>query len=243
MSSKESCVVKTNQPFNALFVSGFIVNMIFSLYCILGHWPLQKSWLKILLITGYLSLSKLTSIIWNTSILWLCSQFKRTNLETSLGICFQLIRFCSYIKVVAFLNPRWYQDQSWDLFGLSTSLTCSSSSSTNRPPSSQGENFLFFLTTLIETFPYNAHLPWIKGFLVHLKIHFNTKMIRCDTHDKLEMLWIESQHENNLIRTLINRLLVMVMRVMSFALKARVLQKLMHDGVDGGDGDSYELHS
>ena len=68
-------------------------------------------------------------------------------------------------------------------------------------------------------------------------------MIRCDTHDELEMLWIESQHENNLIRTLINRLLVMVMRVMSFALTARVLQKLMHDGVDGGDGDSYELHS
>ena len=61
-------------------------------------------------------------------------------------------------------------------------------------------------------------------------------MIGCDTHDKLEMLWIESQHENNLIRTLINRLLVMVMRVMSFALTARVLQKLMHDGVDGGDG-------
>ena len=78
---------------------------------------------------------------------------------------------------------------------------------------------------------------------MHLKIHFNTKMIGCDTHDKLEMLWIESQHENNLIRTLINRLLVMVMRVMSFALTARVLQKLMHDDVDGGDGDSYELHS
>ena len=33
----------------------------------------------------------------------------------------------------------------------------------------------------------------------------------------------------------------MVMRVMSFALLARVLHKLMHDDVDGCDGDSYEL--
>ena len=36
-------------------------------------------------------------------------------------------------------------------------------------------------------------------------------------------------------------MLVMVMRVMSFALLARVLHELMHDDVDGGDGDSYEL--
>ena len=36
-------------------------------------------------------------------------------------------------------------------------------------------------------------------------------------------------------------MLVMVMRVMSSALLARVLHKLMHDDVDAGDGDSYEL--
>ena len=29
--------------------------------------------------------------------------------------------------------------------------------------------------------------------------------------------------------------------IMSFALTGRVLHKLMHDDVDGGDGDSYEL--
>ena len=122
--------------------------------------------LKKLLIPGYLSLSKLTPTIWNTSILRLCSQFKRTNLETSLNICLHFKRFVfTYKNCGNPKSPIIYQDQSWDLFGLSTSLTCSSStSSTNRPPSSQGEDFPFFLTTLIETFPYKTHLPWFKVF-------------------------------------------------------------------------------
>ena len=178
MSSKESSVVKTNQPFSALFVSAFIVFIWFLVYILFWTTQYSKVGFKMLLIFfGRLWLLKLTKCM---KYYLLCSQFKRTNLENSLDICFHLICFCSYMKIEAFLNPRWYQDQSWDLFGLSTSLTCSSStSSTNRPPNSQGEDFLFFLATFIQ-----IHLKYSP------KIHTGQRFFCCTSNYTLTPRWL-----------------------------------------------------